>query len=176
MGAKAELEKRVKAAEKFAKQNGVTVNFDKILNQLNKEYGKQAEQMANKAQRQGKAAYNQNRNMIENTRNSNQFQQNKDQVLNADFASVLQMATDQLLNAAGKVQNKAVKKNLKNIIKSAKKEAENQMDNYDLEGKIADKVQAEGMKAFKKVGGQKKVNQIRKNTADQIKKQINQNL
>merc|ERR1711981_1308171 len=47
--AKKELAKGAKAAEKFAKQNGVTVDFDKIFNQLNKQYGKQATKLVNKA-------------------------------------------------------------------------------------------------------------------------------
>merc|ERR1711981_181611 len=170
--AQAEMKKGVNQAEAFAKKNGVTVDLQSVFDKLEAQYGKQAQQMAKDAQKNGIAQYNQRRRQGQQQLNGSQFKNAQKKAQNANFQTVLNNASKALLAQTNKVGNTKVRANLKNILNQATKQAGVEMKNAGLTGNIRAKAIAEGNKAWKKNNGQKQLDEFQKKAIKQIKGQV----
>merc|ERR1712141_246629 len=117
--AQAEMQKGVNQAEKFAKQNGVTVDLQSVFDKLQAQFGNQARQMAKNAQKNGIQQYNQRRRQGQQQLNGNQFKNAQKKAQNANFQTALKNAANALKAQTGKVGNTKVRANLQNILNQA---------------------------------------------------------
>merc|ERR1712117_514084 len=112
----------LKQAEQFAAKNGVNFDANKILKQLQQQYGAQAQGAINKAVNQGKAAFNSNVGTAQK-----QFNQAKKQANNLQSNS----------------EFKNAQKQLNQMIAAGNKEAKKTLANNGLTGSVGKKAQAE---------------------------------
>merc|ERR1711976_1037928 len=110
----------LKQAEKFAAKNGVNFDANKILKQLQQQYGAQAQGAIDNAVDQGKTAFNSNVGTAQK-----QFNQAK------------KLAKQQI----NQVGNAEVKKQLNNIIAAGNKEAKKTLVKNGLTGSVGKKAQ-----------------------------------
>merc|ERR1712178_532320 len=113
-----------KTVAKEAKKYGVNINFQKIANQLQKEYGAQVESGINKAVKQGQQAYNNAPAQLNNNKN---FQKAQNFAKKATFGQVLATVQKELKNQIKKIDNPKVVNNLNALVNSGAAEAKSQL-------------------------------------------------
>merc|ERR1711972_1308163 len=113
-----------KTVAKEAKKYGLDINFKKIANQLEKEYGAQVKSGINKAVKQGQQAYN---NAPAQLNNNENFVKAQKFANKATFSQVLNTVQKELKNQIKKIDNPKVVNNLNALVNSGAAEAKNQL-------------------------------------------------
>merc|ERR1711997_1075140 len=152
-------------AEKYAKQNGITIDFTKIFNDLNTKYGTQVEKAVSDAAAAGKKAYNANRNKVANVQNNADVQKATNLAKTANFQRMLNQAHTAINAQINTIGNAEVKDNLKALVKNAKKQAKTELNNAGLTGNVLKKAEQE----FNNNNGQQKVDAWKNNILAQAK-------
>merc|ERR1711979_7558 len=96
-------------------------NYQKIANQLQKEYGARVKSGFNKAVKQGQQAYNNAPAQLNKNKNFKKAQQFANK---ATFSQVLNIVQKELKNQIKKIDNQKVVNNLNALVKSGAAEAE----------------------------------------------------
>ena len=171
----------LKQAEQFAAKNGVNFDANKILKQLQQQYGAQAQGAINKAVNQGKAAFNSNvgtaqkqfnqaKKQANNLQSNSEFKNAQKQLNQMTFEGLLSQATKFAKQQINQVGNAEVRKQLNNIIAAGNKEAKKTLANNGLTGSVGKKAQAE----FKKGNYQAKGKKLLDNYKNQAEAQLQQ--
>merc|ERR1711912_130975 len=171
----------LKQAEQFAAKNGVNFDANKILKQLQQQYGAQAQGAINKAVNQGKAAFNSNvgtaqkqfnqaKKQANNLQSNSEFKNAQKQLNQMTFEGLLSQATKFAKQQINQVGNAEVRKQLNNIIVAGNKEAKKTLANNGLTGSVGKKAQAE----FKKGNYQAQGKKLLDNHKNQAEAQLQQ--
>merc|ERR1712170_181069 len=142
----------LKQAEQFAAKNGVNFDANKILKQLQQQYGAQAQGAIDNAVDQGKAAFNSNvgtaqkqfnqaKKQANNLQSNSEFKNAQKQLNQMTFEGLLSQATKFAKQQINQVGNAEVKKQLNNIIAAGNKEAKKTLVKNGLTGSVGKKAQ-----------------------------------